>query len=305
METYTVSVKDTWHEHDGVTFYTKLFEVTPKPRATVTLIHGLGEHCDRYEELGKYLGERGIQVFTYDQRGFGKTGYRNPPLGHSGGFEKVLQDVDYFVERSSFSDLSVPHFLFGHSMGGMIVLNYGAVYSTREIAGIIASAPCIQAGKGYIVSGIQAKALGFLGSIPIINTLPIQSNIKAEHLSFNEKSNQEYMGSMYNFGYASLSCLSDIFYYGKLLLTDRYKNFLTPVLLTHGEQDQITSCAATTEFHDLLEADKTLKIWPNSAHELHFEDNKQEVMEYYYQWLDNKIHREENWPSLAKASNID
>ncbi|KAK9761362.1 hypothetical protein K7432_013795 [Basidiobolus ranarum] len=305
-KSFSVSEKEEWHTHDGITFYTRLYEVSPKPRATVTLVHGLGEHCDRYEEMGRYFGARGIQLFTFDQRGFGKTGYRSPPLGHTDGFDKVLKDVDYFVQKARYSDLSVPHFLFGHSMGGMIVLNYGAVYGSKsELAGIIASAPCIATGKDYALGGFLSKVVGILGSIPLIKTLPVRPNIKAKDLSFNEQSNLDYVGSMYNLDYASINCVSDLDYYGKILLTERHKNFLIPVLLAHGDADRITSCEATTQFYELLEADKTLKIWPGLAHEAHFEDCKLEVLEYYTQWLEQKIQKDENWPSLAKASQVE
>lgn len=35
-------------------------------RALIFICHGVGEHCSRYERLGKALAERGYVAFTHD-----------------------------------------------------------------------------------------------------------------------------------------------------------------------------------------------------------------------------------------------
>ncbi|HLU30365.1 MAG TPA: alpha/beta hydrolase, partial [Acidimicrobiia bacterium] len=43
-------------------------------RAEVVLVHGLGEHCGRYERTGGLLAEAGMGVTAADLIGFGATG---------------------------------------------------------------------------------------------------------------------------------------------------------------------------------------------------------------------------------------
>ncbi|MHA1280674.1 MAG: alpha/beta fold hydrolase, partial [Candidatus Helarchaeota archaeon] len=40
----------------------------------VIIVHGLGEHCGRYEKLIKVLNDEGFAVYTFDWPGHGKSG---------------------------------------------------------------------------------------------------------------------------------------------------------------------------------------------------------------------------------------
>ncbi|KAJ1889621.1 hypothetical protein LPJ81_006093, partial [Coemansia sp. IMI 209127] len=89
-----------WADHGGRSFYIHTFKATTQPpAATLTLIHGLGEHIDRYEELGRTFARAGIQVIGFDQRGFGKTGRRCGRLGDNEGIDTVADDIEYMSSR--------------------------------------------------------------------------------------------------------------------------------------------------------------------------------------------------------------
>ena len=47
--------------------------IRDRPRAVVSLVHGFGEHCGRYEELAAELVASRIAVVGVDLRGHGKT----------------------------------------------------------------------------------------------------------------------------------------------------------------------------------------------------------------------------------------
>ena len=79
----------------------------------------------------------------FDQRGFGKTGRKNGSLGHNEGYLKVLEDIS--AANSRIRVEGVPHFLFGHSMGGLNVLMYASLYGTSQnIAGVLSSGPALK-----------------------------------------------------------------------------------------------------------------------------------------------------------------
>jgi acylglycerol lipase len=99
-----------WVRHDGREFYTITCEPEKQPvKATLTLVHGIGEHVDRYEHMIRRFAQAGIKVHAYDQRGFGKTGRRGGTLGDNEGFKKVLDDVTAACRRTRIE--GVPHFL--------------------------------------------------------------------------------------------------------------------------------------------------------------------------------------------------
>ncbi|MFH1765744.1 MAG: alpha/beta fold hydrolase, partial [Gemmatimonadota bacterium] len=45
----------------------------PKPRASLLLVHGLGEHSGRYDAFARVLAEEGTSVFAFDLRGNGRS----------------------------------------------------------------------------------------------------------------------------------------------------------------------------------------------------------------------------------------
>jgi len=77
------------------------------------LVHGIGEHCGRYEHVGEALAGAGYDTLSFDQRGFGKSGGRRAFVND---FSEFIDDVaDLVAERR---ELGVPVVLMGHSLGG-------------------------------------------------------------------------------------------------------------------------------------------------------------------------------------------
>ena len=94
------------------------------PRAVVSLVHGFGEHCGRYEELAAELVANRIAVVGVDLRGHGKT---VGPRGVAQSYDHLHEDLKTLLQQTAAFYPAVPHFLFGHSMGGGLVLHHGMV----------------------------------------------------------------------------------------------------------------------------------------------------------------------------------
>jgi alpha-beta hydrolase superfamily lysophospholipase len=96
-------------------------------RGVVLISHGLAEHAARYGRFADFLSLRGFHSFAHDHRGHGFTRAPDAPLGVFGkkdGAAKVIADmaaVNGLIE-SEHPDL--PVVLFGHSMGGLIALDF-------------------------------------------------------------------------------------------------------------------------------------------------------------------------------------
>ena len=59
---------------ENTQFYTRTYPAASSPpRAIVLFVHGFAEHIGRYEWAHGEYAARGITVFAYDQRGFGRT----------------------------------------------------------------------------------------------------------------------------------------------------------------------------------------------------------------------------------------
>lgn len=108
-------------------------------RGTVLIVHGLGEHGDRYGHVAQWLSTRGFRVVSYDQRGHGQS---QGPRGISPTADALYDDLALVIDavRPPNGKLIV----LGHSMGGAIAARFVADHR-RSIDGLILSSPALDA----------------------------------------------------------------------------------------------------------------------------------------------------------------
>lgn len=109
------------------------------------LIHGFSDHCNAYYLVPTTLAARGIEVFSFDQRGWGRTsGSSKAAWGATGPTSQTLADFDELLQARLDARPDIPCFLLGHSMGGGNVLTYAAQGKLREkLAGTVAWSPMV------------------------------------------------------------------------------------------------------------------------------------------------------------------
>lgn len=88
-----------------------------RPWATVLVVHGIAEHSGRYGHVAALANAYGVEVVSFDQRGFGGSGGRR---GDVEDFDLFLDDVADRLD--ALRDVPRPVVLLGHSMGGLIAL---------------------------------------------------------------------------------------------------------------------------------------------------------------------------------------
>ena len=154
-------------------------------RAALTGAHGdaharrcrnrnrLGEHINRYNHVFPAFAAAGICVTGYDQRGFGRSdGLR----GDGGVYDNVMADGAVVWDHAVQAHPDVPHFVGGHSLGGLHALSFAAMYAgDRKIAGVVASAPALQPGfrPPWIITAIG----NLLKGIPVVNQTRVPTEL--------------------------------------------------------------------------------------------------------------------------------
>jgi len=114
---------------------------TEIPKAVIVLVHGMGEHALRYENsVIKYLLKDGFSVVSYDNFGHGKTDGKR---GHCPSYSALQDGVSKAIEKANLLYPNIPIFLYGHSMGGNLVLHY-ALTRNPDLAGIVATSPYLR-----------------------------------------------------------------------------------------------------------------------------------------------------------------
>ncbi|HSR42869.1 MAG TPA: alpha/beta fold hydrolase, partial [Longimicrobiales bacterium] len=91
-------------------------------RGRVLLVHGFTEHAGRYDHVARYFASRDLAVLAYDQRGHGESEGRR---GRLPSFELLLEDL-HRARDEALAGLpgDGPPVLYGHSLGGLVVLRY-------------------------------------------------------------------------------------------------------------------------------------------------------------------------------------
>jgi len=251
-------------------------------KAIICLIHGFGEHSGRYVQVAERLTKDGYSLITFDLRGHGKS----PGLrGHISSYEALLRDISSLLEISKKRFPQIPTFLYGHSWGGSLVLNYVLQYKP-QLKGVIVTGPWLQlAFEPPLYKVILSKIMNSIWP----SFLQI-SGLDTKELSHDSKIVKAYKKDPLVHSYISARMFVNIYKSGRWAL-EHASEFNLPLLLMHGGEDKIISCKASCEFAKKLIDSKncTFKLWEGLYHEIHNEPKKEEVLKFIINWLDWRV----------------
>ena len=149
-------------------------------RGTIVIVHGLGEHIDRYGHVAAALNARGWDVVGYDHRGHGRSPGDRGRLVASDDFLADLASVVDAVRSGS----GAPVMLLGHSLGGLIAARFvaGGLESPapdwhRPIDALALSSPAL----GIPLTRLQRLLLAVLS--PIAPDLVVRNGLGAASVS--------------------------------------------------------------------------------------------------------------------------
>ena len=121
------------------------------------IIHGLGEHSQRYDQVANFFNERKTAVFGMDLRGHGKSGGKR---GHTPSYGQLMEDIEQGMIQARSAYPNLPLFIYGHSLGGNLVTNFLLRKNVSELAGAIISAPqCAKAVTPNATPKITIKSV--------------------------------------------------------------------------------------------------------------------------------------------------
>jgi alpha-beta hydrolase superfamily lysophospholipase len=247
----------------------------------VVLAHGFGEHTGRYlDSIMPTLVETGFAVVAYDNFGHGKSGGKR---GHCPNYEALLELLEVIIIKAKSKFNNLPLFLYGHSMGGNLVLNY-ALRKNTEVTGIIASSPYLRLGfqppKWKMVLG---KAL--LNLWPSI-TMP--AGLDPRGISRKPDEVERYKTDPMVHDKVSPMYSFPIIDAGEWAIANA-ADLNVDTLLLHGTGDPIIDYRGTEEFYRNSSGRTTLKLFDGGYHELHHDLCQQEVLNYIQGWLQRQL----------------
>ncbi|MBI1289386.1 MAG: alpha/beta fold hydrolase [Flavobacteriales bacterium] len=271
----------TWKSKTGITVYGQSWLVE-NPKAVVGIVHGMGEHSGRYNYMVDALNAANISVVSYDQIGHGKTQSKR---GHVANYNILLGCANELVAKMIELVPAKPVFLFGHSMGGNVVLNY-LLQRKPRINGAIVSAPWLK--LAFDPPAIQVK-LGRLVS----NILPglLQSTkLDVTAISRDPKEVKRYSDDPLVHDKISTAFFVGVHDSGEWAL-EHASELETPLLLYHGTGDQLTSHDASKQFAEKAGSNVTFRSLEGYYHESHneAEADRQEVFKMIINWINSHL----------------
>jgi alpha-beta hydrolase superfamily lysophospholipase len=254
----------------------------PAPRAAVLLQHGYGEHAHRfvhqYNRLIPHLLEMGLSVYAFDMWGH----------GHSPGI-RGLVDVDRAVEdhlaaRRLLAGQSLPVFLFGHSLGGLVTAT-SVVRDQAGVHGVILSAPALlyeEPAAKRIVARIGAFAAPTMPA-PAEKIEPARLYRDAEHDGMYTDDPLVYHGAI------PMLVASTVVETSRRNWA-RYPEWRVPVLALHGTDDILTDPRGSERLIEAVAApDKTLHLVEGGYHEVLNDTDRDASLQVVLQWLEQRI----------------
>lgn len=264
----------------GIELFYQSWSPDEAPTATVALVHGLGEHSGRYQNVVDCFVPRGWAVYGFDHRGHGRSPGRR---GHIDSFADFREDVAAFLKLVNSEEPAVPLVLFGHSLGGLVVLNY-ALHHPQGLDAVIASSPHLSDPP---VAGWKTFLAGLLSAVWPSFTLG--TGLDQTALSRDRQVVAAYRADalVHDRGTARLSTeVADAVQWTQ----ENAARFEPPLLLIHGDADQVCVPEGSAAFYESCGCARKLRLlYTGGYHEPHNDIHRERVLIDMAHWVEQQL----------------
>lgn len=247
----------------------------------VIVVHGMGEYGRRYERsVIPWLLDHSVAVIAYDQFGHGRSSCKR---GVHPGYEHLLDSIDAMIDKASDIHPGLPVFLYGHSMGGNVVLNY-TLRRTERIRAVIVTSPFIRLAFEPPAWKISLARL----LQKILPSMTLANEIDPKTLSKDESEVEAYRRDPLIHDRVSPAYSVEFMEQGEYILRQA-KKLRKPVLLLHGDRDRLTDPKASAEFAKNAGDPVTYKNFPEGYHELHHDQERELLLNTVVDWIERNL----------------
>lgn len=269
-----------WNDSDGTRIWVEGWEPEETTAGVVCLVHGLGEHCGRYAHVAQLFNEANLSLISFDLRGHGRSGGKR---GHVPSYELFLEEIDALLRMAEECYPAVPKILYGHSLGGAMVLYY-TLRRRPEVAGVVSTAPALK--PAFEPPAWKTKLGATLDRI--WPTLAMSNGLDPNDLSRDPQVVAAYLADPLVHDRISVRLFND-WTRSVEEVFEQASTFPVPLLLLHGTADRITSMPASAALADSIGSRCTFRPLEGVFHEPHNEPNREETLRSIIQWMLERI----------------
>jgi alpha-beta hydrolase superfamily lysophospholipase len=245
-------------------------------RGTVLIVHGLGEHAQRYAPLADEINQWGYTVRSYDQYGHGES------AGQRGGLprtSRLLDDLTDVVDSTRrLMGPGEPLILLGHSLGGVVATQF-ALRKVRHVDGLILSSPAFDAG----LSTLQKLLLSVMPKIA--PNLSVGNGLDRQYLCRDPEVVEAYCNDPLVHDRISPRLAEWLAVQGKACLA-MAPTLGVPTLLMFAGTDRLVSEAGSRAFAEVATRKlMTVKYFAPMYHEILNDPERHRVLAAMRHWL--------------------
>jgi alpha-beta hydrolase superfamily lysophospholipase len=266
--------------YGGLELYYQCWRPEAKPKAVLTITHGHGEHSGRYGNVVDWFVPRGYAVHAFDLRGHGHSA---GPRGHIDRWDVLREDLGAFLALVREQERGQPVFLMGHSLGGLIALEY-VLHHPEGLAGVVASGPVLSEPgiSPFLIT--LSKVLS-----RIVPRLALKSGLDTTALSRDPAVVAAYVNDplVHSFGTARLGAeLAKAVEWTQAHAAD----LALPCLIVHGAEDRICPPEGSRIFYENVAfADKERQVYAGYYHEVYNDVGKEQVLAAVQAWIERHL----------------
>jgi alpha-beta hydrolase superfamily lysophospholipase len=249
-----------------------------EPWASLLLVHGLAEHSGRYEHVGAQLSAAGIDTYGFDLRGFGASGGARASIDR---WSQLHDDLEERLSAVRSIDPNRPLVLYGHSLGGLIVLGYVLDGRARPDL-LVLSAPAIGAS-------IPLWQRALVGSLKRISPgMLLDNRLEPNQLCCDPTVGAAYQRDPLN-QHKSTVRFADAAFAEQRRVAAALDRLSIPTLVIHGGDDRIVPTETSAALAG--RPGVTRRVYPGLRHELHNESDGPRIEAEVISWIRERASR--------------
>lgn len=275
---------DRVHTRDGLTLLLRHWSLPATARTrrgTVLIVHGLGEHSGRYAELAEHLNRWQWNALGFDLRGHGRSDGRRGGLQAA---DDLLVDLAGVIDVARESTAG-PLILLGHSLGGLIAARFVAeslaaapAAWSRSLDGLVLSSPALDPGLHL---GQKLLLATIARALP---NFAVNNGLQPQWVSRDPQVVRAYIDDPLVHDRVTGRLARFIVASGDWVL-HHASAWRMPTLLVYSGSDRCVSPAGSVAFAKAAPPIVASYVFPELAHEVFFEPEKQQLYALLEAWL--------------------
>ncbi|WP_425215226.1 alpha/beta fold hydrolase [Tumidithrix helvetica] len=266
--------------YEGCHLYYQSWQPEGLSQAIVVLVHGLGSHSGVFQNVVDYLVPQGYEVYALDLRGHGRSeGQR----GYINRWQEFREDLHLLFQQIRSQRACCSYILWGHSLGGTIVLDY-ILHYPDNIRGAIVTAPAL----GKVNISTFKLSLGRVFS-KILPRFSLKAGLHNEENARTPEAQLAYEQDPLRHEYGTARLATEFFATVDWIY-NHASELKIPLLIMHGSADRVTLPEASRAFFQkAIFPDKEHREYPDGYHDLYVAENSRKVFTDLEIWLDRHL----------------